>query len=67
MRLRGVAGAANGHEAAALSVEHRPDVVVMDVAMPILNGIEAARQTLAKQPQTATIRVSNKSFPTARR
>jgi DNA-binding NarL/FixJ family response regulator len=46
-----VADAANGREAAALAAEHHPDVVVIDVAMPILNGIQAARQILAKQPQ----------------
>lgn len=45
-----VAEAASGHDAAALAEQHRPDVVVMDVAMPILNGIEAARQISAKQP-----------------
>ena len=39
-----VADAADGRQAVALVEEHRPDVVVMDVAMPVLNGIEAARQ-----------------------
>jgi len=53
-----VADAANGREAAALSAEHHPDVVVMDVAMPILNGIEAARQILSKQPDTAIVFLS---------
>jgi two-component system, NarL family, response regulator NreC len=52
------AEAANGREAVALAEEHRPGVVVMDVAMPILNGIEAARQILAKLPQTAVVFLS---------
>ncbi len=39
-----IADAANGREAVSLAEQHRPDVVVIDVAMPILNGIEAARQ-----------------------
>jgi YesN/AraC family two-component response regulator len=39
-----VADASNGREAVALAEEHGPDVVVLDIAMPILNGIEAARQ-----------------------
>lgn len=39
-----VAEAADGREAVALAEQHHPDVVVMDVAMPVLNGIEAARQ-----------------------
>lgn len=48
-----VADAADGREAVALALEHRPDVTVMDVAMPILNGIEAARQILSKVPETS--------------
>jgi two-component system response regulator NreC len=53
-----VADAADGREAAALVERHAPDVVVMDVAMPILNGIEAARQICAKSPQTAVVFLS---------
>jgi DNA-binding NarL/FixJ family response regulator len=53
-----VAEAASGYEAAALAETHRPDVVVMDVAMPILNGIEAARQITAKLPGTAIVFLS---------
>ena len=53
-----IADAANGREAVALAEEHRPDVVVMDVAMPILNGIEAARQISAKRPQIAIVFLS---------
>ena len=48
-----VADAANGREAVAMAEEHKPDVVVLDIAMPILNGIEAARQILARLPQAA--------------
>jgi len=39
-----VGEAANGREAVALGRKLRPDVVVMDIAMPLLNGIEATRQ-----------------------
>jgi DNA-binding NarL/FixJ family response regulator len=53
-----VADAANGREAVAFAEQHHPDVVVMDVAMPMLNGIEAARQIVAKQPQTAIVFLS---------
>jgi DNA-binding NarL/FixJ family response regulator len=53
-----VGDAANGREAAALAEQHAPDVVVMDVAMPILNGIEAARQILGRHPQTAIVFLS---------
>lgn len=53
-----IADAADGREAVALAEQHTPDVVVMDVAMPILNGIEAARQISAKLPQTAVVFLS---------
>lgn len=38
-----LAQAANGHEAVALAHELRPDVVVMDVRMPVMNGLDATR------------------------
>ncbi len=53
-----VADAADGREAVALAEQHRPDVVVMDVAMPGLNGIEAARQISGKMPHTAIVFLS---------
>jgi two-component system response regulator NreC len=53
-----IADASSGREAVALAEQHMPDVIVMDVAMPILNGIEAARQITAKLPQTAVVFLS---------
>jgi two-component system, NarL family, response regulator NreC len=53
-----VADASNGRETVALAEEHVPDVVVLDIAMPILNGIEAARQISGKQPQVAIVFLS---------
>ncbi|HUJ20207.1 MAG TPA: response regulator transcription factor [Bryobacteraceae bacterium] len=53
-----VADAADGRQTVALAEEYRPDVVVMDVGMPILNGIEAARQISAKLPQVAIVFLS---------
>ncbi len=53
-----VADAANGREAVAMAEEYKPDVIVMDVAMPILNGIEAARQILARAPQVSVVFLS---------
>ena len=53
-----IAEAANGREALSLAEEHTPDVVVLDVAMPLLNGIETARQISGKLPQTAIVFLS---------
>jgi len=53
-----VGDAADGREAVALAERHRPDVAVLDVAMPILNGIEAARQIAAKLPHIAIVILS---------
>ena len=39
-----VAGAEDGAQAVELAAEHRPDVVLMDISMPHLNGIEATRE-----------------------
>ena len=44
-----VAEASDGREAVALAAEHRPDLAVMDVKMPELDGIEAARQMLEQR------------------
>jgi two-component system, NarL family, response regulator NreC len=53
-----VAEASNGREAVTLAEAHQPDVAVLDVAMPQLNGIEAARQISEKLPQTAIVFLS---------
>ncbi len=53
-----IAEAANGREAVAMAKAHKPDIVVLDVAMPLLNGIEAARQISSTLPLTAIVFLS---------
>jgi two-component system, NarL family, response regulator NreC len=53
-----VAEAGDGREAVQLTEVHSPDVVVADIAMPNLNGIEAARQIAQKAPQTSIVILS---------
>jgi DNA-binding NarL/FixJ family response regulator len=53
-----IADAADGRETVAMAEKHQPDVVLLDVAMPVLNGIEAARQISAKLPQAAIVFLS---------
>jgi two-component system, NarL family, response regulator NreC len=53
-----IADAADGREAVALAERHHPDVAVLDIAMPVLNGIEAARQMTVKLPKTAIVILS---------
>jgi len=45
-----VAEAADGEQAVAAALEHRPDVVLMDIRMPRLDGIEATSRILAAEP-----------------
>jgi NarL family two-component system response regulator LiaR len=50
-----VGEASDGEEAVSLVRKLKPDVVVMDIAMPKLNGIEATRQLKQFRPQTAVL------------
>ena len=53
-----VAEAATGREAVQLAARHRPEVVVMDLAMPLLNGCEATRQILKLVPTAKVVVLS---------
>jgi NarL family two-component system response regulator LiaR len=50
-----VGEAANGEEAVRLTRELKPDIVVMDIVMPKLNGVEATRQIKQVNPATAVL------------
>ena len=53
-----VGDASNGREAVEMAEKHDPDVVIMDLAMPGLNGIEATRRIIARSPRTAVVILS---------
>ena len=65
VRLAGEA--ADGETAVKMAIDLQPDVVVMDVQMPGLNGIEATRQIKEALPRTSIIGFSIQSDATIRR
>lgn len=50
--------AKNGREAIALAIKHRPDVIIMDISMPDLNGMEATATIRKQVPNTKIIALS---------
>jgi DNA-binding NarL/FixJ family response regulator len=53
-----VAQASNGREAVALAQEHKPDLMIMDISMKELNGIEATGQIKSEVPDTRVLILS---------
>jgi DNA-binding NarL/FixJ family response regulator len=53
-----VGEASDGREAVRLAAELRPDIVVMDIAMPMLNGVDATSQILSHDPEIRVIILS---------
>ena len=56
--MKVIAEAADGRTTVQMIEKLLPDVVIMDIAMPYMNGIEAARQIIAKNPGTKVIILS---------
>jgi DNA-binding NarL/FixJ family response regulator len=57
-----VAEAENGRQAIDLALELRPEIILMDVELPVLDGIQAARQILALAPRTRIVLLTAHSF-----
>ena len=53
-----IAEAGDGREAVRLAEQHKPDVAILDVAMPLLNGVEATRQITRRTPGTRVLVLS---------
>ena len=49
------AEAENGREAIELALHHRPDLIILDLAMPVLNGLETARELKKIMPDVPII------------
>lgn len=50
-----VAEASNGREAVQLCEQHHPEVAILDITMPLLNGIFAAREIIKSNPRTRVV------------
>jgi DNA-binding NarL/FixJ family response regulator len=53
-----VGEASDGRQAVQLAAKFKPDVAILDFAMPVLNGIETTRQILAASPETRVLILS---------
>ncbi len=60
--LEVVGRARNGREALELAEELRPDLVVMDVEMPVLDGVEATRLLHERMPEVPVLAISGHDY-----
>jgi DNA-binding NarL/FixJ family response regulator len=59
-----VAEASDGRETVRSALEHQPDVVILDIGMPLLNGIEATKQIVRRMPKVGVVILSMHSDET---
>ena len=57
-RMNVVGEAGNGREAIELAQSLKPDIVIMDITMPDMNGVEATRRIISEQPNVKVIALS---------
>ncbi len=62
-RIRVVGRAADGEEAANLAKAERPDVVLMDISMPVMDGFAAARAILEETPDVSILFLTGSNAP----
>jgi DNA-binding NarL/FixJ family response regulator len=62
-RIVVVGRAANGEEAVALARGDRPDVVLMDIAMPVMDGIAATEAIAVESPETRVVVLTGSEAP----
>ncbi|HVU79247.1 MAG TPA: response regulator transcription factor [Gaiellaceae bacterium] len=62
-RISVVGRAFDGRAAVDLVRDHRPDVVLMDIAMPVMDGIEATEQIGVEAPETRVIVLTGSEAP----
>src|SRR5215469_11956550 len=55
--------ASNGAEGVSRAAELKPDIVVLDLSMPVMNGIEAARRLKSMMPQTHLLMLTSFALP----
>jgi len=61
--IKVVGEAADGREAVFMATTHRPDLIIMDIALPYLNGIEATRNIKKALPRTTVVGMSGNYTP----
>lgn len=54
-----VAEAVNGQEAVEMALQHKPDIILMDMVMPIMSGAEATREIVKKWPEAKVMIVTS--------